>query len=87
MILGHLCLVLHAHMPFIRHPEHEDFLEEGWLHEAILETYIPLLWTLEGLVDEGVDYRITISLSPTLVAQLGDPLFASGAIDGLRQAR
>jgi 1,4-alpha-glucan branching enzyme len=64
-------------MPFIRHPEHEDFLEEGWLHEAILETYIPLLWTLEALIEEGVDYRITISLSPTLVAQLADPLLRS----------
>ena len=74
MTAGYLALVLHAHMPFVRHPQHEDFLEEGWLHEAILESYIPLLWMLEGLANEGVDYRITISLSPTLVAMLGDPL-------------
>lgn len=74
MSRGHVCLVLHAHMPFIRHPEHEDFLEEGWLREAILETYIPLLWLLEHLREREVDYRITISLSPTLVAMLMDPL-------------
>jgi len=74
MSRGHVCLVLHAHMPFIRHPEHEDFLEEGWLREAILETYIPLLWLLEELSERGIGYRITISLSPTLVAMLTDPL-------------
>jgi 1,4-alpha-glucan branching enzyme len=71
---GQLCMVLHAHLPFVRHPEYEDFFEEGWLHEAILESYIPLLWVLEGLAERGVPYRITFSLSPTLVAMLNDPL-------------
>ena len=36
-------LHLHAHLPFVRHPEYEDFLEEDWLYEAISETYLPLL--------------------------------------------
>ena len=36
---GYLSLVLHAHLPFVRHPEHERFLEEDWLFEAITETY------------------------------------------------
>ena len=40
---GYLCLVLHGHLPFVRHPEHEYFLEENWLYEAITETYIPLI--------------------------------------------
>jgi len=40
MPLGYLCLVLHAHLPFVRHPEYDDFLEEDWLYEAITETYI-----------------------------------------------
>jgi 1,4-alpha-glucan branching enzyme len=39
---GYLSLVLHAHLPFVRHPEHEKFLEESWLFEAITETYLPL---------------------------------------------
>jgi 1,4-alpha-glucan branching enzyme len=74
MSQGYLVLVLHAHLPFVRHPEHEDFLEESWLYEAVLESYIPLLWALERLSDEEVPYRLTLSLSPTLVAMLNDPL-------------
>jgi 1,4-alpha-glucan branching enzyme len=40
---GYLAIVLHAHLPFVRHPEYEEFLEEDWLFEAITETYIPLI--------------------------------------------
>jgi 1,4-alpha-glucan branching enzyme len=71
---GYLCLVLHSHLPFVRHPEHEDFLEEDWLYEAITETYIPLLWVYEKLVDDGIDFRITMSLTPTLISMLADSL-------------
>jgi 1,4-alpha-glucan branching enzyme len=71
---GYLCLVLHAHLPYVRHPEHELFLEEDWLYESITETYIPLLAALERLTLEGVPYRVTVSLSPSLVAMLRDPL-------------
>jgi hypothetical protein len=28
---GYLALVLHAHLPFVRHPEYPEFLEEDWL--------------------------------------------------------
>ena len=38
---GYLALVLHAHLPYVRHPEHPQFLEEDWLYEAITETYLP----------------------------------------------
>ena len=34
---GYLALVLHAHLPFVRHPEYNEFLEEDWLYEAITE--------------------------------------------------
>ncbi len=71
---GYLCLVLHSHLPFVRHPEHEDFLEEDWLYEAITETYIPLLWVYEKLVDDGIDFRITMSMTPTLISMLTDSL-------------
>ncbi len=71
---GYLALVLHAHLPFVRHPEYEYFLEESWLYEAITETYIPLIDVFNGLVRDGVDFRVTMTLSPSLVAMLADPL-------------
>jgi 1,4-alpha-glucan branching enzyme len=74
MPLGHLCLVLHAHLPFVRHPEYDDFLEEDWLYEAITETYIPLLDVFESLERDNVDWRLTMSITPTLAAMLADPL-------------
>src|SRR6476661_5217795 len=74
MPLGYLALVLHAHLPFVRHPEYEDFLEEDWLYEAITETYIPILEVFDGLERDGVDWRVTMSVTPTLAAMLSDPL-------------
>ena len=64
MSLGSLALVLHAHLPFVRHPEHEDFLEEDWLYEAISETYLPLLLVFERLAEDGVPFRLTMTLTP-----------------------
>ena len=69
---GYLAIVLHSHLPFVRHPEYEESLEEDWLFQAITETYIPILRMLEKLENDDVPYRITISLSPTLVAMLND---------------
>ncbi len=71
---GHLALVLHAHLPFVRHPEHPKFLEENWLFEAVVETYIPLIQVMDGWLRDGMDTRLTISLSPTLCSMLLDPL-------------
>jgi len=71
---GYLCLFLHAHLPFVRHPEEEIFLEENWLFEAITETYLPLLDVFERLVADGVYFRITMSLTPALASMLLDPL-------------
>src|SRR5690606_8251306 len=74
---GSLALVLHAHLPFVRHPEHEEFLEEDWLYEAISETYLPLLDVFERLADERVPYRVTLTLSPTLISMLRDRLLVA----------
>ena len=71
---GYLSLVLHAHLPFVRHPEHEKFLEESWLFEAITETYVPLLQILDGWRRDGMDAPLTLSLSPPLCTMLLDPL-------------
>ena len=74
---GYLALVLHAHLPFVRHPEHADFLEEDWLYEAISETYLPLLEVFDRLAADQVPFKITLTLTPTLIAMLRDPLLIS----------
>jgi 1,4-alpha-glucan branching enzyme len=71
---GLFSLVLHAHLPFVRHPEHDEFLEEDWLYEAITEVYLPLLGALTRLRDAGARPRLAMSLSPTLCEMLCDPL-------------
>lgn len=64
-------LILHAHLPYIR-PAGKEILEERWLYEAVAESYLPLLWSLEHLRDDGVPARVAISLSGPLLSMLGD---------------
>jgi len=71
---GYLSIVLHAHLPYVRHPEHEKFLEESWLYEAITETYLPILQVMENWRRDGIAARLTLSLSPTLCTMLLDPV-------------
>ena len=61
MIKGYWIPVLHTHLPFVKHPQYENFLEEFWLFEAISECYIPLLQRLKRLEDEGVSFSLTVS--------------------------
>ena len=49
---GYFALLLHAHLPFVHHPEHPRFLEEDWLFGALSETYLPLLDVLDALRDD-----------------------------------
>lgn len=74
MSSGYLALILHAHLPFVRHPEHDEFLEEDWLFEAITETYLPLINMMQRLHRDGVPFRLTMTVSPTLCAMLQDSL-------------
>ena len=73
-INGYVSFVLHAHLPFVHHPESEDYLEEQWLFEAISETYIPLLLNFKKLEEEHVDFRITMSMTPPLLSMLDNKL-------------
>ena len=78
---GYLALVLHAHLPYVRHPEYEDFLEEDWFFEAITGTYIPLINIFEKLVKDNIDFRISMSISPTLASMFYDPLLQNRYIE------
>ena len=82
---GYVSFVLHAHLPFIHHPESDDYLEESWLYEAISETYIPLLRNFQKLVDEGVNFRITMSMTPPLLSMLDNKLLQKKYINYLKK--
>ena len=71
---GYLLLVLHAHLPYVRHPEFDRFLEERWFFEAVTETYIPLIKFFDRLRAEGTPFKLTLSVSPTLANMMEDPL-------------
>ncbi|HHX50857.1 MAG TPA: DUF1957 domain-containing protein, partial [Clostridia bacterium] len=86
MIKGYLTIVLHAHLPYVRHLDREDYLEEKWLHEAITETYIPLIRIMEKLVEDNVDFRLTLSLSPPLMTMLSDNLLQERYLKYLKKA-
>ncbi|HPK61587.1 MAG TPA: DUF1957 domain-containing protein, partial [Spirochaetota bacterium] len=83
MSSGYLCLQLHAHLPFVRHPEHESFLEESWFYEAIIETYIPLLQVFESLTADNIDFKLTMSITPPLAEMFSDELLQNRFIDKL----
>ncbi|MBK5254731.1 MAG: DUF1957 domain-containing protein [Vicinamibacteria bacterium] len=79
-------LVLHAHLPFVRHPQHEHFLEEDWFYEAVIETYLPLLRMMDNLDRDRVRFRLTLTLSPPLLAMMQDSLLLTRCqrrLDGL----
>lgn len=70
MSKGYFSLVLHAHLPYIHHPDYEEFMEEKWLFEAISETYIPLLRVFETLDNDDIPYAVTMSITPPLMEML-----------------
>jgi 1,4-alpha-glucan branching enzyme len=86
MARGYLLLVLHAHLPYVRHPEYDRFLEERWFFEAVTETYIPLVKFFDQLKAEGKQFKLTLSISPPLANMMEDPLLRERCVrhlDGL----
>src|SRR4029079_7065832 len=77
---GLVAIILHAHLPFVRHPEYPEFLEEDWLFEAISETYLPLLNVFEGCLLDGVRARVTLGLTPPLCKWLAAPRLQDGSL-------
>jgi 1,4-alpha-glucan branching enzyme len=83
MAQGYLLLVLHAHLPYVRHLDRDDYLEERWLFEAITETYVPLLEVFLRLANDRVPFCLTLSLSPTLLSMFLDPLLQTRYLNHL----
>ena len=61
------------------------YLEESWLFEAISETYIPLLSSFFKLIEEGIDFRITMSLTPPILSMLDNTLLKQRYIIYLKE--
>jgi 1,4-alpha-glucan branching enzyme len=74
MPIGYFSLILHAHLPFVRHPEYPEFLEEDWLYEAITEVYLPLIFIFQNLHEAGAKPRLAMNVSPPLCEMLADKL-------------
>ncbi|MFC5449652.1 1,4-alpha-glucan branching protein domain-containing protein [Paenibacillus aestuarii] len=66
--------MLHAHIPYVRQPEDDITLEERWFCEAVADSYLPFIEMCDRLLADDVRFRLTLSLSPTLLDQLEDPL-------------
>jgi 1,4-alpha-glucan branching enzyme len=73
---GYIALVLNAHLPFVRNPDFPRFLEERWYFEALSETYLPLLRVFRTLDQDGVPFKLSLNISPTLASMLGDSLLS-----------
>src|SRR5512135_3505290 len=68
---GYFTFVLHSHLPYVRKAGRWPHGEE-MIHEALAETYLPLLNALYDLKHEGVNPRLTIGLTPILLEQIAD---------------
>ncbi len=82
---GIISMVLHAHLPYVRHPEYESFLEESWLFEALSETYLPMLRVLKNLERDSIPFKIVLSISPTLATMLKDEFLQNRYIKHLEK--
>lgn len=71
---GYWALVLHQHLPFIRHPEYKVPLEEQWFMEAVVSVYTQLIHMFWNLERDKVDFRVTLSLTPSLMSMMQDDL-------------
>lgn len=71
---AHLSIVLHTHLPYVRHPEHDYHLEEMWFYEAMHETYLPILQMFRRLDDQQIPGKLTMSVSAPLFSMMSDAL-------------
>jgi 1,4-alpha-glucan branching enzyme len=65
-----LCIILHAHLPYVRDAKSTLPLEEIWLYQNIAECYIPLIQMCQRLIKKNIRPSLAISISPTLLTML-----------------
>jgi len=69
-------LGLHSHLPYVlnhgRWPHGSD-----WITEAAVDTYLPLIDSLQSLAEEQISAPVTLGITPILANQLTSPVFES----------
>jgi predicted glycosyl hydrolase (DUF1957 family) len=91
--LGYLLIHLHAHLPFIADPVNfgkDDAWRpigypQEWYPEAVCDTYLPLIDTFETLVQERVDFKLSMDISPPLAAMMQSQRHASDVLSFLER--
>jgi len=67
-------LALHSHLPYVlnhgRWPHGSD-----WITEAAVDTYLPLIDSLQALAAEQIAAPVTLGITPILANQLTSPVF------------
>ncbi len=79
---GKIIFHMHAHLPFVwdrinygtsGYWRPGGYVEE-WFHEAMRETYLPLIRVFDQLIREGVDFKVSMDISPTLCNMMRNPI-------------
>jgi len=69
-------LALHSHLPYVlnhgRWPHGSD-----WICEAAVDSYLPLVDSLQALAEEDIAAPVTVGITPILANQLASPVFES----------
>jgi len=74
-------LALHGHLPYVRHPDAKLPVQELWLHQNLMECYLPLMAMLEARIRKRLPCPLTLSLSPTLIIMLADQYYGERFLD------
>ena len=68
---GEVALVLHTHLPYLRHHGVWPVGEE-WLFQAWATSWLPVTWLLERLAEDGHRDLLTLGVTPTVAHQVAD---------------
>jgi 1,4-alpha-glucan branching enzyme len=71
-----VALVLHTHLPYLRHHGVWPVGEE-WLFQAWATSWLPVTRLLEQLADEGHREVLTLGVTPMVAHQVADPRLAA----------
>ncbi|MCA0354056.1 MAG: DUF1957 domain-containing protein [Chloroflexi bacterium] len=80
-----LCIIMHAHAPFVRQPGPSSHGEEE-LHGLMADCYIPLLRGLADLIEQNKAVKMGLAISPILLHQLNDPVVQKHMLHHLDEA-